>query len=347
MSHGIPPSLGKMSHWIGLTSAIMREMATSPSQWNVRRSFTDVAKKLGVDEETVRNRLRMMREMGLLQGWRLIVNARLLGMGSSNLVLEFQDAESKEAAAPRIRQADGVVLIQNFFGKTMQVTVFHEEGDDFEKRVFDRIVASPTNAAKLVTWWKVRLPHCEHKPKEIDWKIIGAMLKNAERKFPEIAHELKVSTRTVKRRMNLMMGSSAFFVQPVLDLRKAVGVTPCQLLIECSPEKKRAIDDLVIAKFERMVFRLTNSETHSVFTILCSNVSEMKEILKWARAKEGVRLAKTDILEDQDYVHEWLEREVRRRIHKEPAGESSTEPERRPKPQRAAIFNVTTIGREA
>jgi len=144
-----------------------------------------------------------------------------------------------------------------------------------------------------------------------------------------------------------MMGSSAFFVQPVLDLRKAVGVTPCQLLIECSPEKKRAIDDLVVSEFERMVFRLTNSETHSVFTILCSNVSETKEILKWARAQEGVRLAKTDILEDQDSVHEWLEREVRRRIDKEPAGESSAERERRPKPRRAAILKATTIGRQA
>ena len=320
-------------------------MATSPSQWSVRRSFTDVAKKLGVDEETVRNRLRMMREMGLLQGWRLIVNARLLGMESSNLVLEFQDSESKESAAPHIRRADGVVLIQNFFGKTMQVTAFHEDGEGFESRVFDQIAASPTSAAKLITRWKVKLPHCEYKPKEIDWKIIGATMRNAERRLPEIARELRVSTRTVRRRMNLMMGSSAFFVQPVLDLRKAVGVTPCQLLVECSPENKREVDDLVVSKFERMVFRLTNSETHSVFTILCSNVSEMKEILKWARAQEGVRLAKTDILEDQDYVHEWLEREVKRRIRNEPARERGAEPERRPKPRRAAILNAATIGR--
>ncbi len=304
-----------------------------------------MARKLGVDEETVRNRLRMMREMGLLRGWRLIVNARLLGMESSNLVLEFESPESKEAAMMRIREADGVVLIQNFYGKTLQVTVFHEGGDDFERRTSDQIVASPTSGAKLVTRWKVKLPRCEHRPKEIDWRIIGLMLRNAERKFPEIARELRVSTRTVKRRVNLMMGSSAFFIQPVLDLRKTVGVTPCQLLIECSPERKRAVDDLVVSKFERIVFRLTNSETHSIFTVLCSNVAEMKEILKWARAQDGVRLAKTEILEDQNYVHEWLELEVGRRIHNE-ARERRAELGRHPYRRKHAIVDAATIGRQ-
>jgi hypothetical protein len=38
----------------------------------------------------------------------------------------------------------------------------------------------------------------------------------------------------------------------------------------------------------------------------------MKEVLKWAREQEGVRLAKTDILENQEYVYKWLESEVAR-----------------------------------
>jgi len=312
----------------------MREISSSPSQWNARRSYTEVARKLGVDEETVRNRLKMMREMGLLVGWRLIVNARLLAMEASNLVLEFDDPESKETAAARIRGADGVVLIQSFFGKALQVTFFHPSEKDSGGGASDETVASRTTGAKVAARWKVNLPRCEHKPREIDWRIIGLMLRNAERRFPEIAQDLKVSTRTVKRRVNLMMGSSAFFVQPELDFKKAVGVLPCQLLIQCAPEKKREIDDLVVSKFERIVFRLTNSDTHSIFTILCANVAEMKEILKWARSQRGVTLARTDITENQDYVHEWLEREVGRRAKNEPARRRPGVPKDKPKRKR-------------
>jgi DNA-binding Lrp family transcriptional regulator len=331
---------------IDLTSKIMREISSSPSQWNARRSYAEVARKLGVDEETVRNRLKMMREMGLLVGWRLVVNARLLAMEASNLVLEFDDPESKETAAARIRGADGVVLIQSFFGKTLQVTFFHPSDKGFEGTASNETLAFQTAGATVVTRWRVNLPRCDHKPKEIDWRIIGLMLRNAERRFPEIARDLKVSTRTVKRRVNLMMGSSAFFVQPELDFKKAVGVMPCQLLIQCAPEKKREIDDLIVSSFERIVFRLTNSETHSIFTILCSNVAEMKEILKWARSQRGVTLARTEITENQDYVHDWLEREVGRRTKNGPArGRPEVQKGQKTKPRKAVFVDAAIVAR--
>jgi hypothetical protein len=171
------------------------------------------------------------------------------------------------------------------------------------------------------------------------------MLRNAERRFPEMALDLKFSTRTVKRRVNLMMGSSAFFVQPELDFKKAVGVMPCQLLVQCAPERKREIDELVGSRFERIVFRLTNSGTHSIFTILCSNVAEMKEILKWARSQRGVTLARTDITENQDYVHEWLEREVRRRVENEPARGRRSDTRTRARPRKAALVNAAIAAR--
>jgi len=313
-----------MWKWIDLTASIMREMATTPSHWNVNRSYADVARKLGVDEDTVRNRLKMMREMGLLRGWRLIPNARMLGMASSNVVLDFAGQESKDEAIPKIRSAQGTVLIQDFYGKTLQVTVFHPEVDGPERSIMSQGVA-----AEIVTLWKVKLPKCELKPKELDWRIMGMMLRNAETKLPEIAAKVKASSRTVKRRVNLMMASSAFFMQPILDLRKAVGVTPCQLLVKCAPAKKRTIDEAIASKFERTVFRLTNSDTHSMFTILCANVGEMKDILGWARSQSGVEFAKTDILEQQDYVHGWLEKEVKSRTEKGQETASTKSPPRR------------------
>jgi len=317
-----------MSSWFGLTSSIMREMATSPSHWNVRRSYADIARKLGVDEETVRNRLRMMRELGVLQGWRLIVNARALGLRSSNLVLEFETPEEKEDAIPRVHWMDGVVFVQDFYGRTLQLTVFHS-GSQLEK-----IVSAA--GGRVLASWEVNLPRCDLRIRETDWRIIGLMLRNAERKLPVMARELKASGRTVRRRISLMMGSSAFFMQPIIDIRKARGITPCQLLIECSPEKKRAVDESVGSRFEQTVFKLTNSETHSIFTILCENVAETREVLRWARAQDGVKLAKTDILEEQECVYDWIEGEVARRI---PAagGRPAKRNAARPRPVRVVI----------
>ena len=54
---------------------IIRALASPSSfQWDVRISYARVAAGLGIDEETVRNRLRHMNDVRFLQGWQLILN---------------------------------------------------------------------------------------------------------------------------------------------------------------------------------------------------------------------------------------------------------------------------------
>ena len=295
---------------VELTVNIMKELSITPSHWNVKRSYSEVAKKLGVDEETVRIRVQSLRNSGFLLGWRLILNANLLGRESSILALELEDVEKKDRAIAQIGGMDGVVLIQSFYGKTLQVTVFSENEAELKRQI--RNIAS-ISGGKIFTHWKVNLPRCNHKAKQIDWMIIGVLLKNADKKIPEIAHELRVSAKTVKRRLNMMMESSAFFLQPILDLKKVTGTLPCQLLVQCSEAKKSMIDELITSKFERIVFSLTDSTTHSIFTIICINLAEAQTISKDIRKQEGVILVKMEIIEELMYVHDWLAKEVRNR----------------------------------
>src|SRR5215475_475128 len=111
---------------VELSVSIMKELTITPSHWNVKRSYSEVAKKLGVDEETVRIRIRSLRQSGFLLGWRLILNAHLLGRESHILALEFEDVENKNRAVEQFRRLDGVVLIQTLHGNTLQVTAFIE-----------------------------------------------------------------------------------------------------------------------------------------------------------------------------------------------------------------------------
>jgi AraC-like DNA-binding protein len=243
-----------------------------------------------------------------LLGWRLILNANLLGRESHILALELLDIEKKDRTIAQISQVDGVVLIQSFYGKILQVTVFSKNEEGFERQMKE--ITSITGS-KIFTHWKVKLPRCDHKAKQTDWMIIGSLLKNADKKIAEIAIELKVSAKTVKRRINMMMGSSAFYLQPILDLRKVAGALPCQLLVQCSEANKSMIDDMIISKFERIVFSLTDSTTHSIFTIVCVNLAEAQSILKDVQRQEGVVLAKMEIIEGLIYVHDWLAKEIR------------------------------------
>ena len=63
---------------VELTVNIIKELSITPSHWNVKRSYAEVAKKIGIDEETVRIRIQSLKQSGFLLGWWLILNANLL-----------------------------------------------------------------------------------------------------------------------------------------------------------------------------------------------------------------------------------------------------------------------------
>ena len=93
---------------VELTVRIMKELSITPSHWNVKRSYSEVAKKLGVDEETVRIRIQSLKQSGFLLGWRLILNANLIGRESSIIALELDDIEKKDEAIAQLTRMDGV-----------------------------------------------------------------------------------------------------------------------------------------------------------------------------------------------------------------------------------------------
>jgi hypothetical protein len=137
------------------------------------------------------------------------------------------------------------------------------------------------------------------------------MLRNAERKITEIAAEIKVSTRTVKRSLNQMMDASAIFIMPMIDQRNSGGVS-YQLMVENEEGKRSEVERLVAAKIDNLVFSAADSRNGSIFGFTGRNVAGGNEILRWVKQQPGVRSARMNIVEEVVYVFDWLERELER-----------------------------------
>ncbi len=196
-------------------SDLMRELWGSPDIWNTKKSYIEIAAKLGVDEETIRNRVKHLRDTGFFLGYRLVPNPVLLGRTFASLRVEFKDRESKQAAIPRLAQLDGVINIGSTYDKSVLVTLLADQDQDFSKLIFGLGVEGE------VSWVPgLGLRSTRFRMTRLDWEIVNILLRDAERKLDEIANQLKVSTRTVKRRLNMMMKETAIFTMPMVDLRK-------------------------------------------------------------------------------------------------------------------------------
>jgi DNA-binding Lrp family transcriptional regulator len=300
-------------------SDLMRELWGSPDIWNTKKSYIEIAAKLGVDEETVRNRVKHLRDTGFFLGYRLVPNPVLLGRTFASLRIEFKDRESKQAAIPRLAQLDGVINMGSTYDKSVLVTLLADQDQDFSKLIVGLGVEGE------VSWVPgLGVRSTRFRMTRLDWEIVNLLLRDAERKLDDIAKQLNVSTRTVKRRLNMMMKETAIFTMPMVDLGKTEGIS-YQLRVQSEQGKKSEVEKSIVEKIGNVIFRASDSQNGSVFGFTGANVAEGNDILEWVKQQPGVNSASMTIAERVVQVFDWIEREVERRMRTIPIPEPSSE----------------------
>jgi DNA-binding Lrp family transcriptional regulator len=285
----------------------MKELWGSPGLWSQRKTYVEIAKKLGVDEETVRKRVKFLRETGFLLGWKLLPNPALLGRALYFVFLEFQNEDDKEQAIPKIAEREGVIVIANIYGSSLLVTMADDPKINSAKGVSELAQRAESFATP-----GMNLPGLlSFNMTKTDWQIVRLLLRDAERRVSEIAKETKLSTKSVNRRLNQMMDSRAIFIMPVVDLRKAGGIS-YHLLVEAKEGKKSQVNEVVSSKIPNLVFKAGAAKNDLIFGFNGTNIAEGSEILKLVKKVPEVQSARLNIVENVVHVYDWIEKEVER-----------------------------------
>jgi len=289
---------------------IIKAMASPHSfQWDVRISYAHVAKGLAIDEETVRNRLRHMNDVGFLQGWQLLLNPILLGWEAAVVELRVGESVSKREVISRLRLLERVTLIDDFYDRELAVHLLFENESAMKKQV--KLIASLCDCPAPV-WWKLGFPPCTLIPTKTDWRIIQELRANARGSLSDVARKLKLSTRTVKRRMSLLAEGNAFYLDPILNVAKVGGVR-CRFWITCETSKKRAVDAEVLSGLKRIISTHTAPQEYSLFVVHCANAGEVQEISQWLKEQDGVKEVRSNIEVEHIRVLGWLAGEIEKR----------------------------------
>lgn len=294
-----------MLHLDDLDVRLLREF-NSPGtpQWNVRESFTAVARRLGVDEETVRLRVRRLRERGVLPALRLAVNPRLLGCEETGFDLEVEEGSTKAAALARLRRLPGVTQIADFRGAGLLAIRWHEPGDAGGSL---RAALDPIGPWSLRASWTSPFPEPTVRMRAVDWRILAAMREDARKDLRDVAAALGTTVRTVHRRLSALADGRAAFVvaQPTVD--RVVGLLGNYLVYCPDRAAKRAGDAALSRSFPRIGMCDTDPEQFTVLGIACENLARAEEALTQLRAIYGVVTVRLAIVREIFRVDDWLE----------------------------------------
>ncbi|MFQ5999114.1 MAG: hypothetical protein ACE5KO_07405, partial [Candidatus Bathyarchaeia archaeon] len=122
-----------------------------------------------------------------------------------------------------------------------------------------------------------------------------------------------VSTRTVMRKTQRLVESNALILDPIVDLKKIIGI-PCQLVLFCpDAKKKRAVDGQLLSRL-KVVFVLLELKQHSMIGLYYHNITEAEESYRWVTKLDGVETARMYLTQEQIPVHEWLNDQIQRQF---------------------------------
>lgn len=273
---------------------------------DIRRSYRDIAKALGVDEDTVRNRVEGMQKSGFLRGFYVIPNPNLVGVKILQAWFDVPPNRSKKDVIEQVKRVPNVTTIVDCYGQAFYAYVAGDSDPFLQKSValIEGIVGA--EAHPLVT---PGVPPSEYRMSPMDWHIVQSLRRDPRRSCAAIAKALGLSSKTVRRHLEQMVRETALFTFPQIDGRAIRGIVPAVLVVLYnSPTAKAAGDRAVAGRLKEILLgaEVGNPE-HSVFFPAFGNVSEADATGEWVRALPGVRFARLDFLVDRMDLHDHID----------------------------------------
>ena len=282
----------------------------------LRKSFRNIGKNLQIDQGTVRNRIRKFEQNGLINGFYLAVNPSLFGLKLGALFFDVRPQFEKENLKRTLSTIDKVLLVCDYLGPKLS-TVFCYSGEEDLKKI-TRQITRMANSEDVICQDKPFLPCNELKLTPLDWKIINA-LQNGDpwkKSFSSIARETRLSTKTVKNRIQRLVEEGAIYLLVSLNLGSFEGFVPADLnVVYESPEYRDKVIVLVREYLgDMLVFADIEDKQHGYFALAVPTIARIRAIENWVKSCKGIRNARVEVLHDILSISRFYDEQVKKSI---------------------------------
>jgi len=279
-----------------LLKALLADNGIPPGSPVVRKSFRSMAKDLRVDQATIRSRMKKFQEQGILRGWYLGVSPALTGHSVVHAWLEVEPDCDKDGLIKELVTIRGVERVCNYLGPRVSLVLLYREERDLDHSL--RRISKLAHPSKLF--------HAQGAPSvpfpgltETDTAIIGNLQQDPWKPYPAAARELRLSTRTIKRRVTRLSEAGAIYMLPIISLKSLRGVIPVELVVTyVSGGTKAKLNERIVSRIrDELMFPLI-SGSHGYFALLVPNASMVEGIERWVKQLDGVNDVHCNVLLD-------------------------------------------------
>ncbi len=254
-----------------------------------RISPKEIGTKLGLDEKTVRLRVKKLEEDEFIKYYQALPNLTLFGYNElCSLILEAPDVASKRAALEHFLRAPSVVEVDDFQGPMFSVGVGAVSPEEAKMLMSGMASEAGLKLHPNVLERKSRPPLLQ--PDKLDWRLIQSLRYDALRPTKGISDSLSITYRMAEYRISRLLDSRVFFVTVLLNSKKQQGIIFYGLTLIVDPSNQSRLLSQLRQLHGEKLWLIGAPDDHTIFVNLFSLTSgEPEDAVLGASKLEGVK----------------------------------------------------------
>lgn len=279
-----------------------------------RMPYEEIAKRVKLTPYLVKKKIKNYVDLGVIQKFATNVNFMLFQKSVCYTLADVKPGIDQEELITRIGKLDevsgGAISIQN----KMQIIHIYGDDHDFKKNLeklmqFEEIL-SMENFILLIPR---NLSFKNTRITKTDWKIISSMKNNCRKTDVEIANELGVSTKTVRRRLAYLKDNLIILFMIDLDT-SAADFLSYLLIVKFQRIASESYNEVLkIVKKYFYVWRVANQEAF-IITVFIDKLrdidDQVREIEKLPYVKDIISYIPTKMF----YFKSWIDKLIKQNI---------------------------------
>lgn len=199
----------------------------------------ETAKRVGLDEKTVRVRVKKMEEDGFIKYYQAVPSLYLLGMNHlSSYRFEALNLTTKRRVVEHLQDTPGIIEAMDYLGTAVSTSITGQSTESIQQ-----IADGITSRFELARFplGNLRVRNTAIRLDRTDWRILGILRYNARAAASDVAKALSITPKMAEYRIKKLLDSGSMQVRAIIDPSRQKGLIFYELEISLTSSDSRSV----------------------------------------------------------------------------------------------------------